>query len=159
MEILEKIDLVINRPAIILCLLLAGCGAKGGGVIDEIMSHRAMAQEQGPPTEVVLEPQQALTMPTDLQLPAPSGQTVDDTGARTRVLSKALSIPQEVAPEGEAQPIADPYEAYGISKVHADGTPKTREELRKELRAAWLKRKRLKDPNYGTVMNLPNIFK
>jgi hypothetical protein len=141
------------------CVLLAGCAeGRKNGVLEEIMMHRAAAKDMGPPKETVLAPQPALTMPADLSLPPPAAQTVDDTGARERVKSDVLQTPQSVLPEGEAQPVTDIYEAYGISRYHPDGSPKTKAELKKELRAAYLKRKRQQNPNYGTIFNLPNVF-
>ena len=140
--------------------MLAGCGegSKGSGVLEEIMSHRAAAKDAGPPTENVLEPQPALSMPNDLSLPPPSSQATDETGVRKRVKSDILSKPQTVDPDGNVQAQTDIYEAYGISRYHEDGTPKTKEELRKELKEAYLKRKRTTNPNYGTIFNLPNVF-
>lgn len=140
-------------------MLLAGCAeGRKNGIIEEIMLHRAAAKDRGPPKETVLAPQPALTMPSDLSLPPPASQTSDDTGVRERVKSDVLQTPQSVTPEGEAQPVTDIYAAYGISRYHDDGTPKSREELKKELKAAYLKRKRQQNPNYGTIFNLPNIF-
>ena len=147
------------RLAIAACLLLAGCTeGKNNGIIEEIMAHRAAAKDQGPPTETVLAPQPSLAMPTDLSLPPPAAQTSDDTGARERVKSDVLATPQSLAPDGEAQPVVDVYEYYGVSRYNADGSPKTRDQLKKELRAAYLKKRRETDPNYGTIMNMPGIF-
>ena len=144
-----------TRLAIIFCLLLAGCGegTKSSGVLEEIMSHRKMAQDQGPPTETVMEPKPALSMPTDLSLPAPSSQTKDDTGARERVKSDILSKPTTIDPEGNVAAMTDPYEAYGISRYKKDGTPKSREQLKKELHEAYVKQKQKADPCYGTIKN------
>ncbi len=149
-----------TRLAILSCLLLAGCGEgmKGSSVVEEIMSHRKMAQDQGPPTETVMEPQQALAMPTDLSLPPPASETKDETGARERVKTDILSKPTTVDPEGNVPAMTDPYEAYGISRYKEDGTPKSREQLKKELREAYLKLKRKQNPDYGTYRNLGNIF-
>lgn len=52
----------------------------------------------------------------------------------------------------------DAYAKYGISKVGPDGKPKTQVELDKELLAAIKVEKRQKNPNYGTVFNIGNIF-
>ena len=56
-------------------------------------------------------------------------------------------------------PEGDVYERYGISKFHPDGTPKTQTELQAELKKAYLAKKQQKNPNYGTVFNIGNIFK
>jgi hypothetical protein len=151
---------VKTRLAILSCLLLAGCGEgmKSSSMLEEIMSHRKMAQDQGPPTETVMEPQPALSMPTDLSLPPPAAKASDDTGARERVKTDILSKPTTVDPEGKVAALTDPYEAYGISRYNEDGTPKSKEQLKKELREAYLKLKRKENPNYGTYRNLGNIF-
>lgn len=126
---------------------------KGSSLLEEVMSHRKMAQDQGPPTETVMEPQPALSMPTDLALRVPADKTQDDTGARERVKSDVLAKPTTVDPEGQVAAMTDPYEAYGISRYNADGTPKSKEQLRKELKEAYLKQKQKTDPCYGTIKN------
>jgi hypothetical protein len=52
----------------------------------------------------------------------------------------------------------DIYEQNGVSKVNDDGTPKAPDKLRVELQAALLKKKREKNPGYGTIRNIGNIF-
>ncbi len=68
------------------------------------------------------------------------------------------------APVTQAAPVAPPnpaqtaYEKAGISLTKPDGTKKTDAELREELRAYYIAQKRQKNPNYGTVFNIGNIF-
>jgi hypothetical protein len=145
-----------TRFIILACLALVGCGEgmKGGSVLEEIMSHRKMAQDQGPPTETVMEPQPALSMPTDLALAPPAGETKDDTGARERVKTDILSKPTTVDPEGNMPAMTDPYEAYGISRYNKDGTPKSKKQLKKELHEAYVKQRQISNPCYGTIKNL-----
>jgi len=51
----------------------------------------------------------------------------------------------------------DYYAKYGISRFKANGKLKTKEELRQELIAAVLAKKRAANPNYGTVSNIGNL--
>lgn len=50
------------------------------------------------------------------------------------------------------------FARYGISKTKPDGTPKTDNELDRELKAAVLADKRKANPDYGTIGNLRNVF-
>ena len=52
----------------------------------------------------------------------------------------------------------DVYAEYGVSKVKPDGTPKTDQELKTDLKQAILKRKQQQNPGYGTVRNIGSIF-
>ena len=107
-----------------------------------------------------------LAMPPDLQLAVP-GQTTDayqpnvGTGTGSDAISDdGLANPNAtqkvaMAPLPSSQ---DVYEKYGISKVNADGTAKTGAQLKKELKAAILKKKRETNPGYGTIRNIGAIF-
>lgn len=57
-----------------------------------------------------------------------------------------------------AQPAGDVYERYGISKVNADGTPKSPGQLREELRQKQIAENRAKNPSYGTIFNMGSIW-
>ena len=111
-----------------------------------------------------------LAMPPDLQLRAPT-QTTDayqpNQGAAP--LDAAIDgtpLPPGKAPtklalaKGSTVPVGkkDIFAELGISKVHDDGTPKTVNELRDELKAALLKKHQQTNPNYGTVANIGAIF-
>ncbi|MET0483630.1 MAG: hypothetical protein ABWZ27_12035 [Aestuariivirgaceae bacterium] len=52
----------------------------------------------------------------------------------------------------------DMYARYGISRNRPDGTPKKPAELREELRQKYVEMQRAKNPNYGTVLNMGNIW-
>jgi hypothetical protein len=112
-----------------------------------------------------------LTMPPDLRLPQP-GTTAPapDPGAMTT--TAALTAPPadlESAPAAAAKPISAPkaattaaddvYTQAGISLYNADGTKKTDAQLRQELQNYYMAQKKAKNPNYGTIMNIGNIFK
>ena len=129
--------------------------------------------KDGAPDESQVRVNQALSMPPDLQLRAPSGQVTED-GQANKVASapppqqpsydQASAAPEPLEQTGTAAatqppPKQDVYARYGISKVKPDGTPKSERELLRELREAQIAAKRKQNPNYGTVWNIGNIFK
>lgn len=112
------------------------------------------------PEEQPAQPQayHDLSMPPDLQLPPP--------GTAAPAPAIASSQPGDVAaapatPYGSSAsaPEGDVFDRYGISKFHPDGTPKTQSELQAELKKVYIAKKQQKNPNYGTVFNIGNIFK
>lgn len=147
------------------CLVLAGCGETR---VQQLLG----SGKDTAPDESQVRVNQTLSMPPDLQLRAPSGQIAED-GQANKVASapppqepyeqaSAAPEPMEQTGTAAAQPAPkkqDIYEHYGISKVKPDGTPKTERELVRELREAQLAAKRKKNPSYGTVWNIGNIFK
>lgn len=66
--------------------------------------------------------------------------------------TEVASVTQE--PETEQ----DVYARFGISRTHPDGRPKEDWELQRELREKRIERERARNPNYGTIWNLGNIF-
>ncbi len=145
-------------------LVLAGCGETR---VQELLGNGKDAA----PDESQVRVNQALSMPPDLQLRAPSGQVTEDGQVNNKVVAAPPPQPDEqasAAPEpleqtetaaAQPPPKQDIYERYGISKVKSDGTPKSERELVRELREAQIAEKRKKNPNYGTVWNMGNIFK
>ena len=96
------------------------------------------------------------TEPADLDAVPPADQQEETAMA-------APAEPQPVQAVQPVQPAAQPprqdiYERYGISKVDAEGKPKTERVLYRELREAQLADKRKTNPNYGTIWNLGNVF-
>jgi hypothetical protein len=103
-----------------------------------------------------------LALPPDLALRAPT-QTTDAYVPNGPVAGDlASAAPRAPAASanvyGTAAPL-DNYAKYGISKTHADGTPKTPQELSAELKAAILAEKRRSNPGYGTIRNIGAIFR
>ncbi len=110
-----------------------------------------------------------LSMPPDLQLAVP-GQTSDayqpnvGTGTATDgIYDNGLNKPQAtqkvaMTPMAPAEPVQDVYEKYGVSKINADGTAKSPDKLKADLKAAILAKKRQVNPNYGTIKNIGAIF-
>jgi hypothetical protein len=141
--------------------LLSGCAVQNlGSQVLKTVFHT----QPGPPP--VPAQQQVsvgnnLSLPPDLQLAVP-GQTTD------------AYVPNQGTGEGDAHdmavakanlppppPVAAPsvFAEYGIPIVDENGDPRPRAVLVKELKAAILARKKAKNPNYGTIKNIRNIFK
>ena len=104
-----------------------------------------------------------LAMPPDLQLAVP-GQTSDayqpNVGTGTPddgISDNGLAATQKVA-MAPVVPVQDVYEKYGVSKINTDGTAKSPDQLKKDLKAAILKKKRETNPSYGTIKNIGSIF-
>jgi hypothetical protein len=111
-----------------------------------------------------------LAMPPDLQLPQP-GQGADnyqpDQVVETANTSDSADVMQKkpakkTAMASTTAPIERPpdiFDQNNISKVNEDGTPKSADKLREELRLALLLKKKQANPRYGTIANIGNIFK
>jgi hypothetical protein len=107
----------------------------------------------------------SLAMPPDLQLAPPGSQAA--AAPPPAAGSQAASIPPPIdgAPSTAGAPASpgtagtpDAYAKYGISKTNPDGTPKEKQQLWKELREAQLAEKRQRNPNYGTIFNIGELF-
>ncbi|MCA3555421.1 hypothetical protein [Aestuariivirga sp.] len=146
----------MNRAGVtvLLCMMglcLAGCGA----------SMRSYL-EKDTPTES-LNARQDLTMPPDLRLPPPGAATaLPDPGVAS---TPAYAAPKAAAPAVKTAAVTtgDPKDAIytnvGISVNNPDGTRKTDQQLREELQDYYIAQKKAKNPNYGSIMNIGNIFK
>ena len=153
--------LAVNRIVSTISIAAAGAvlsGCATASLLDVAGFGKSMA-----PNETAVRSGQNLAMPPDLQLRAPKGPVTEDyvpntaaTGADPLSTSAA---PQKLAAATPAQPAGDVYERNGISKFRPDGTPKTDAELRAELKAVYLAKKRQTNPGYGTIWNIGNIFK
>ncbi|MCA3559692.1 MAG: hypothetical protein IOC82_01520 [Aestuariivirga sp.] len=155
----------MNRAGatVLLCMMglsLAGCGS----------SMRSYLEKDTPAE--ALNARQDLTMPPDLRLPQPGTTTAPpDPGAASAPATQTASLatppatPAYAAPKAAAPAVAagDPkdaiYTAAGISVYNPDGTRKTDQQLREELQNYYIAQKKAKNPNYGTFMNIGNIFK
>jgi hypothetical protein len=116
------------------------------------------------PAQVRVPVGNELALPPDLSLRAPT-QTVDGYQSNGQVASLSedpIAAPARPAPVQQnvygAPEAQDNYAKYGISKTNPDGTPKPKDQLQEELRAAILAEKRRKNPNYGTIFNIGEIF-
>ena len=110
-----------------------------------------------------------LTMPPDLRLPQPgTTAAAPDPGAVSNdmALAEPPPAPARTASATPAAPVSpgttaadSVYTQAGISLYKPDGTKKSDTELREELQAYYVAQKKAKNPNYGTVFNIGNIFK
>jgi hypothetical protein len=135
-------------------LALGGCSTSG------MLEKMGMGGGSSTPAQTpTVQAGNPLAMPPDLRLKQPG--TVADTTYEPNTVS-GRPVNQQTAAVAPIEPApvrkGDIYEEYSISKVKADGSPKSDEELKKELKAAVLKRKQQQNPNYGTIKNLGNIF-
>ncbi|MGF7162347.1 hypothetical protein FHS85_004001 [Rhodoligotrophos appendicifer] len=122
----------------------------------------AGAEEEGGANAAALEAeaavgQQALHTPPEsiLQNAAPAPKTPAYSAAAAAAPQTAVASTQAAAP---AEPAGDVYQRYGVSKTNPDGTPKSDAQLNKELRQKRLELEKAKNPNYGSVWNIGNIF-
>jgi hypothetical protein len=104
-----------------------------------------------------------LSLPPDLQLPAPGTATAAAYQAPPAISSTPLRTTTPATniygtAATPARPVGDVFEQNGISKTKPDGTKKTAAELNAELSAILLAKKREKNPSYGTVGNIGAIF-
>jgi hypothetical protein len=137
---------------------LAGCGSTMRNYLEKETPTQSAAARSD------------LTMPPDLRLPqpgttapAPDPGAVSSTAALTAPPPDIDSAPAATkpisAPKAATTAADDVYTQAGISLYNADGTKKTDAQLRQELQNYYMAQKRAKNPNYGTIMNIGNIFK
>jgi hypothetical protein len=137
---------------------LAGCGSTMRNYLEKETPNQNAAMRSD------------LSMPPDLRLPqpgttapAPDPGAMSTTAALTAPPSDLESAPAAKkpvsAPKAATSAVDDVYTQAGISLYKADGTKKSDAELRQELQNYYMAQKRAKNPNYGTVMNIGNIFK
>lgn len=119
----------------------------GGGVPPAQVATTA----QQPP--VSTQPPQYGTAPQ--AGPAPQyGSTVPQQQAYLPPANASVTQPATPA----AAPRQDVYSKHGISRTRPDGSKKTNAELIDELRTLKKKQQSAKNPNYGTVFNLPQVW-
>jgi hypothetical protein len=134
------------------CLILSGVvGCSQSGTSELLNDSPSVQAAQANPD---------LTLPPDLRLPPPGAAPASAPPAPVEPVKTASTAPLNPiqGSPASAQPQGDIYDQYGISKVHADGTPKTPDELQRELKTAIIAKKRQQNPNYGTVYNFGNLF-
>ena len=163
----------MNRACVTVLLCLTGLSLAGCA-----NSMRGYLEKETPAQ--TLSARQDLTMPPDLRLPPPGTTNAPpDPGASSApaATQAALTAPPSAAPVYTAPKTAAPavktastmtepasgpdavYSNAGISVYNPDGTRKTDQQLHKELQAYYIAQKKTKNPNYGTFMNIGNIFK
>lgn len=149
---------VVNLCLLAASLFLAGCSTSG--LLNRGRGPQATSVPAG----------NNLTMPPDLQLPAPGSGTqvayqpsapaaapggdADVYGAPSALPRRGIGNTQ--CPNGTKA--IDIYACYNINKLKPDGTKKSTAELSLELRAAIQAQKRQQNPNYGTFKNFGELF-
>ncbi len=151
-------------------ILVSGCSE--GGFQDMIGTSKTSLDERS------VRQGQTLTIPPDLQLRPPSNAPRQPVATA----QQPYYPPQQpyAAPPAQGQyPPAQGQQAYvppqqqayrrpqrqdvytrnGINKMNPDGTMKPGWKLDKELYEVYKKRKQAKNPNYGTIFNMGNVFK
>jgi len=62
------------------------------------------------------------------------------------------------APAPAPAPAVDVYAKYGVSRTNPDGTEKSVNQLNSELRKKKLEQEQAKNPDYGTIFNIGDMF-
>ena len=140
-----------------LSFVLGGCSSSG------LLNSMGLGNSPAPQQTPVIQTGNNLALPPDLQLRPPGAVTENYQPNQPPVApveSASLDEGLYSTPPVAAAPVKrDIYAEYGISKLKPDGTAKTHEELKVELKVAILKRKQQQNPGYGTIRNIGTIFK
>ena len=141
----------------LLALGFALSGCSSSGLLDK-MGLRNSPAPQAP----TVQTGNNLALPPDLQLRPPGAVTQDYQPNTVPAAPVQTASAEEglysTTPAYKPPVKRDIYAEYGISRLKPDGTAKNDEELKTELKAAMLKRKREQNPNYGTIRNIGAIF-
>ena len=137
---------------LVLAVALAGCSGASKLLDTKQMTPQGTVATNNP-----------LSLPPDLQLPAPGTATAAAYQAPPAVSSAPLQSTAPAtnlygSPAVAAKPIGDVFDQNGISKTKPDGTKKTAAELNAELSKILLAKKRQQNPSYGTIGNIGAIF-
>jgi hypothetical protein len=137
--------------------VLAGCGAS------RLLGGMGLGSSSPAPQAPVVRTGNNLALPPDLQLRPPGTVTENyQTNPAPAAPIQSASLEEDMysttPPVAPAPVKRDVYAEYGVSKVKPDGTPKTDQELKADLKLAILKRKQQQNPGYGTVRNIGGIF-
>lgn len=139
-----------------LSFVLGGCSSSG------LLNSMGLGNSPAPQQTPVIQTGNNLALPPDLQLRPPGTVTENyqpNTVPAAPVQTANLEPGLYSSPSAYQPPVKrDIYAEYGISRLKPDGTAKSDEELKSELKLAMLKRKQQQNPNYGTIRNIGNIF-
>jgi soluble lytic murein transglycosylase-like protein len=141
-----------------LSFVLGGCSSS------KLLNSMGLGNSAAPQTPVV-QTGNNLALPPDLQL-RPPGTVTENYQPNQAPAAPATPVETAALDEGlySSAPVAaapvkrDIYAEYGVSKLKPDGTAKTDQELKADLKLAILKRKQQQNPGYGTIRNIGNIF-
>ncbi len=136
--------------------VLGGCSSSG------LLNSMGLGNSPAPQQTPAVRTGNNLALPPDLQLRPPGAVTEDYQPNQPPVApveSASLDEGLYSTPPVAAAPVKrDIYAEYAISKLKPDGTAKTPDELKAELKVAILKRKQQQNPGYGTIRNIGAIF-
>lgn len=119
----------------------------------------AGASDQGGAPQTLAGSQPVTAAPPTYGAPTAADDTPSQAFAPAPVQPQTPAETQAtLQPQPAPDPIQSVYDRYGISTVHPDGRPKTKGELRNELRAKIVEEKRKTNPNYGTIFNSGSLF-
>lgn len=133
----------------------------------QLKPPQSTAAESGRPNEAAQEAAAAVASREPLSQPPATGtpQAASDGGSQRQASSSASAPTQiassdagataDAAASGEGQ---DVYERLGIPKTHPDGTPKTDRELIEDLKEKRVELERARNPSYGTIWNIGDLF-
>ena len=150
--------------AIAATFLLAGCSETS------FMDTLGIGKQA--PDERLVSTNPPLSVPPDMQLRPPADAAPVPQQAAAAANNGNLSGPQSldaVPTPGESQPLTvngkpvskadEIYVKHGINPYKPDGTHKTVVELNRELAAKIREEKKRKNPKYGTIFNIGDLFK
>ncbi|MDE2446055.1 MAG: hypothetical protein KGO94_07740 [Alphaproteobacteria bacterium] len=143
-----------NMVMLLSAIALGGCSTAGSLLDPKSQVPQATNVQVG--NALAMPPDLALAQPgqtTDAYIPNGPVAPADQTGLSKPVKQAAAKTP--IAPIPVKQ---DLYDQYGVAKTNPDGTPRDRNVMQEELKAAMLKKKREKNPGYGTIANIGAIF-
>ncbi len=147
-------------------LLLAGCSESS------FMDTLGIGKQA--PDERLVSTNPPLSVPPDMQLRPPADTAAAPTPQQAAATADGgnLSGPQSldaVPTPGESRPMTidgkpvskadEIYVKHGINPYRPDGTHKTVAELNRELAAKIREEKKRKNPKYGTIFNIGELFK
>jgi hypothetical protein len=171
------------KPASV--IVLAGLAA-GLGACSETAFMDTLGIGKNVPDERLVATNPPLSVPPDLRLPPPGQGTAATDSAQAAARNGDLATPPAdatAAAYASARPAApatqtaaraapgtttspgatkgpdDIFARYGISRYHPDGREKTIAELNRELAEKIKEEKRRKNPNYGTIFNIGELFR
>lgn len=166
----HQIVAAMKKPFLSMCLLASGLLLAGCSTSSLLSGSRG-------PDAAAVPTGRNLSMPPDLQLPAPGSGAASayQEPAPGTYSAAAATPPSDDSVYGAGAPVtprrvggtqckngtqaADIYGCYNISKLKPDGTKKSQADLSMELRTAMLEEKRRANPNYGTFKNIGELFK
>jgi len=167
----------LTIPALFAAMLVSGCSETS------FMDTLGVGKQS--PDERLVSTNPPLSVPPDMQLRPPSNAkgasraqastaparglsnppaygSAPATPAPARTMAATPGAPAAANVDAQGRPISSYdkiYIKHGIDVYNPDGTHKKTVELNRELAERIKAEKKAKNPNYGTIFNMGNIFK